>query len=339
MMGCFKNDGNFGLLRQLAGGDVKVEDVLSKLKVVPYRIAQSVVLINRGKNLVDAANQAINCNADVMFMCMGSYPRPMIYEVAKSAYDMGVIWICAAGNEVEMVIAPALYPGTIAVAAINPYKFPWKGSCYGSSVDISAPGEDVYVPFVNKKFEEIMVYGSGTSYATPHVAAAASLWRAKHYEALKKYPFPWQIVEAFRFCLKQSAEVPNNWDASNYGTGILNIPSLLKYELPKIVDNKLVGKNVSGNQITLKNAYEDKPSRPEWDLGIRETAHHLWKTLVKKITPGLESTSPEMALTERARISISALTAGPAAKVFESYTQVGREKSEKILNMYFESYK
>lgn len=317
----FKGDGNFGVVRDTDGAS----SPLSKLKVVPYRIAQSVILIGRGKNLVDAVNQAINSDADIMFMCMGSYPRPMIYEAAKAAYDRGVIWCCAAGNEVEMVIAPALYPGTIAVAAINPFNYPWRGSSYGPTVDIAAPGEDVYVPFVNKKYEEIMVYGSGTSYATPHVASAAVLWKAKHYQALASYSRPWMLVEAFRHCLKNSAYLPVNWDNSNYGAGILHIPSLLECKLPE--EKKLV------------YAYADKPARPEWDLGIRETAHHLWRTLVKKITPGPESTSPEMFLTERARISISALTAGPAASVFESSTAKGQEKAEKILNMYFESYK
>ncbi|HTN47109.1 MAG TPA: S8 family serine peptidase [Flavipsychrobacter sp.] len=340
----FKADGNIGLLRSK---DLELDEILGKIKVIPYRIAQSVVLINRGKNLVDAVNHSINSNADVMFMCMGSYPRPMIYEAAKAAYDMGVIWICAAGNEVEMVIAPALYPGTIAVAASNPHDYPWKGSCYGQVVDIAAPGEDVYVPFVNKKFEDIMVYGSGTSYATPHVAAAAVLWKTKYYDQLKDYIYPWQIVEAFRFCLKQSARTPNAWQSESYGAGILDVNGLLNYPVPQIINNELTGilfkkddqNNVKEEHVPIKYAYEGKAAHPEWDLGIRETAHHLWKTLVRKLTTSLESTSPEMGLTERARISISALTAKPASNVFESYTQKGQEDAEKILNMYFDSFK
>ena len=41
----------------------------------------------------------------------------MIYSIAKTAYERGIIWVCAAGKMVESVIAPAVYPGTIAVAA------------------------------------------------------------------------------------------------------------------------------------------------------------------------------------------------------------------------------
>src|SRR5690606_28581362 len=123
---------------------------------------------------------------------------------------------------------PALYPGTISVAASNPDNRPWKGSSRGSTVDIAAPGEDVYVPFINKKFEDIMVYGSGTSYATPQVAAAAMLWRAKHHDVIRAlYKIPWQIVEAFRHCLRATANKPNHWDTKNYGSGILDMAALL----------------------------------------------------------------------------------------------------------------
>ena len=52
--------------------------------------------------------------------CLGSYPRPMLEVIARDAYTNGVIWVCAAGNEVEVVVAPAMYPGTIAVRSACP---------------------------------------------------------------------------------------------------------------------------------------------------------------------------------------------------------------------------
>lgn len=317
----FKSDGNMGILFD----DQRRQPML---QVIPYRVAQSVILIGRGKYVVDAVNHAISTNADVMFMCMGSYPRNMIYEAAKAAYDNGIIWVCAAGNEVESVIAPAMYPGTIAVAAVNPLNMPWSGTSYGDVVDIAAPGEDVYVPFINKDYDDIMVYGSGTSYATPHVAAAASLWKAKFLNEInEKCTEPWQIVELFRYCLKKSANKNfPHWERK-FGEGILDIKALLKNSMKTEIQN-----------ATLVYAYNDKPNRPEWDLGIREAVHFLWQTLRKKLTPGFES-SAEMALTERARISISSITDSPAISIFESTSPVGTKNREKILNMYFESYK
>lgn len=316
MKDIYKNDGNYGILC-----DAEKNPLLS---IIPYRVSESVVLISRGKNVVDAVNQAINTNADIMFMCMGSYPRPMLAEAAKAAYDNGVIWVCAAGNEVEMVVSPALYPGTIAVAAINPNRKPWRGSSYGSEVDISAPGEDVYVPSIDEKYNEIMVYGSGTSYATPHVAAAAALWKAVHHDKLmEKYRFPWQIVEAFRCCLKQSVSKPATWDSENYGAGILNIPALLSTALPEI------------DQSTY--AYRND-TRQEWDLGVREGIHFLWKTALRKTNLTHESFS-EFELTERSRIALSAMTGNTTSSIFESESITARADSEKILKMYFDSYK
>ena len=134
----------------------------------------------------------------LFFYVWGVYPRPMLYSIAKTAYERGVIWICAAGNEVESVVAPATYPGTIAVAASNPDNQPWSGSSYGDSVDIAAPGEDVYVPFKDRRGKDIMVFGNGTSYATPHVAAAAAMWKAKYYGDLDKIDEPWKIVETIQ---------------------------------------------------------------------------------------------------------------------------------------------
>ena len=316
MSAVFKSDGNYGLLCD--------EKKNTLVNIIPYRISESVVLINRGKNIVDAVNQAVHTNADVMFMCMGTYPRPMIAEAAKVAYDNGIIWVCASGNEVEMVVSPALYPGTIAVSATNPNQKPWRGSCYGTEVDISAPGEDVYVPSMDEKYNEIMVYGSGTSYAAPHVAAAAALWKATNREKiLEKYKFPWQMVEAFRICLKESATKPPVWDTENYGAGILNVYELLKCELPDVDDKKY--------------AYANDP-RQEWDLGVREAVHFLWKALLKKNISAQES-SQEMAMTERSRIAVSAMTGNPVSSIFESDSINAVTDSEKILKMYFDSYK
>jgi hypothetical protein len=175
--------------------------------------------------------------------------------LVKYAYDSGLIWINAAGNQVKFVVAPAIYPGTIAVAASNAADQTWKGSCRGAEVDITAPGEDIYVPIWNDNEEHDYSYGSGTSYATPHVAAAAAMWLEYHKDNLAdKYKIPWQKIEAFRWCLVNSARQPKdleskdgtvkkqNWNSSAYGVGLLDAEALLKIPLPE-----------AG---TLKNIYE-----------------------------------------------------------------------------------
>jgi endonuclease G len=315
--GAFKEDGNCGLL------------TLSNepfVKLIPYRIAESPVLINRGKQLVDAASYAIHNKTDVLFMCMGTLPRPMFDAVAREAYENGVIWICAAGNKVKFVVAPALYPGTIAVAASNPADKPWDGSSRGKAVDITAPGEDVYVPFWNNYKEEIMAYGNGTSYATPHVASAAMLWKAKwYYELTKKYHFPWQIIEAFRYCLTSSARIPKDWDEMRYGAGILDITMLLEQPLPEM--------------DKLYHAYDKNLFPPHKDIGIREVAFEAWNNAEKiHLLTGTESMQISEQLTERGRLALEALGENKNKSLYESNNAKYDADVKNLLENYFDQY-
>ena len=211
------HNGNEGLLSEI------------KYKLVPFRIAETVVIINRQQQLAAALDRAIAQGFDIITMSMGLPPTITTAKLAKKAYDAGIIWCCAAGNEVQAVVAPAVFPGTIAVAASNPLDADWKGSSRGDTVDITAPGEDVYVPIWNKDKQEDYAYGNGTSYATPHVAAAAAYWLAAYQDTLndKKYA-GWKRVAAFKDALKRSARTEHKLPKQGFGPGMLDMDKLLK---------------------------------------------------------------------------------------------------------------
>jgi hypothetical protein len=194
-------------------------------------------------------------------------------------------------------------------------------------VDIAAPGESVYVPFVDKHGKEIMVYGDGTSYATPHVASAAMMWKDCHYEEIrKKYLLPWQEVEAFRFCLQKTARKPKNWTSRHfelYGAGILDIDALLNCPLP--------------NPGALKNAYDGKPEAPYKDLGIKEAAHFLWNVVRRKLRGGpTESIASDTALTERGRAAMTAFVRKDNVLATESAGVVNQLQADALLRDFFE---
>ncbi|GGF30800.1 hypothetical protein GCM10011339_18760 [Echinicola rosea] len=215
-------NGNCGLLAQF------------DFKLIPYRICKSVILIRRQQELADALNLCIAQRYPIISMSLGLPPTMATAAMAKKAYDAGIIWCCAAGNVVQVVVAPAVYPGTIAVAASNPMDEEWEGSSRGSTVDITAPGEDVYVPIFlepkdGQKAGESFSYGNGTSYATPHVAAAAALWLAKYEDILNNGNYRgWKKVEAFRKALDVSARRKNRLPKVGFGHGILDVDKLLK---------------------------------------------------------------------------------------------------------------
>ncbi|WP_132054637.1 S8 family serine peptidase [Pseudocnuella soli] len=233
-----QHDGNYGLISK-AGS-----------RIIPFRIAETVLLLNRQKELAKAVDRAIASGVQVMTMSMGTAPTITTARLAKKTYDAGVIWCCAAGNEVKFVVAPAVFPGTIAVAAHNPDNGPWPKSSVGDAVDITAPGQDVYVPIFAKgpngtRLDDF-AYGSGTSYATPHVAAAAALWLAKYKTELLDVK-GWQRVEAFRTAITQTARQHDKLPGRGYGAGILNVDALLNSKKGRPTPEMIAG---------LKYAYD-----------------------------------------------------------------------------------
>ena len=210
--------------------------VAPETKFIPFRISPSVIHIFR-QTILKGVLKALEANCKVITFSMGGAPPRKFWEIAASeAYEKGVIWVCAAGNEVDWVVWPARYPQTICAAATGFSDFPWEDTCKGKTVDISAPGHRVYVGTTWQNGRSCYKNGSGTSYATPHVAAAAAVWLAYHGKDLNQYPLGWQKVEAFRYCLKRSARTPQWWDKEYkklYGAGILDVERLLKVNLPK----------------------------------------------------------------------------------------------------------
>jgi hypothetical protein len=220
------NDGNRGLLTP------------GQLKLVPYRVAETVIIINRLQQLAAALDRAIVEGFDVITMSLGLPPTIATATMAKKAYDKGVIWCCAAGNVVQAVVSPAVFPGTIAVAASNPHKKDWPQSSRGDAVDITAPGQQVYVPTLDPSGRETFRYRNGTSYAVPHVAAAAAYWLARHRTALNSPEYAgWRRVEAFRLALRRSASTDHFLPGRGFGAGMLDAHKLLDI-LPEPADLK-----------------------------------------------------------------------------------------------------
>lgn len=174
----------------------------------------------------------------------GQFGQEMIdYAVAK-----GSLVIAAAGNEsTEELSYPAAYKGVFAVASVNNSDIRSSFTNYGYWVDISAPGSTIYNTLNGNKYG----YNSGTSMATPMVASAAALVKAKYpnYDGL-------QIGEVLR-TTADPIDALNGTYANKLGKGRLNVlnaltltTSSVRYQQITISDQSN-GSRTAGNDLTL----------------------------------------------------------------------------------------
>jgi subtilisin family serine protease len=215
-----------------------IEGVAPKATVVPLRTIKSVVQVF-DSDVARAVDYARQLGAHVVSMSLGGTGFRGLREAIDHAVSEGLIVLAAAGNFVRFVVAPAIYPNCIAVAASNADDGPWSGSSAGKKVAISAPGESVWV--ATYRFETpsgphpILRRHHGTSFAVAHVAGAAALWLAHHgREALIERYGRSRLQAVF---LPPTAlhgrRRPGGWDEQNFGVGILDAEALLKAPLPK----------------------------------------------------------------------------------------------------------
>ena len=127
-------------------------------------------------DIIEGIMWAADNDADVINLSLGGPERsPSLKKALNYAHDKGAVIVAAAGNSgTDVPDYPAAYPNVIAVAATDAADRPADFSNYGGYVDVAAPGTDI-LSTVRRGYKSY----SGTSMATPHVAALAGLLAAQ----------------------------------------------------------------------------------------------------------------------------------------------------------------
>lgn len=146
----------------------------ANVKIMPVRVLNA-----KGSGtaslVATGIKYAANNNADVINLSLGGGHTAIKDAAIQYALDKGCTVVIAAGNDnlntSSTCPAHMTNAGTIIVSAGDSSRKKASFSNYGSNIDLMAPGVSINAAIPGGKYG----YKSGTSMATPHVAAAAML--------------------------------------------------------------------------------------------------------------------------------------------------------------------
>lgn len=214
------------------------------VSIIPVKVG-----IDSNASLVAAyrgVDYALTVGADVINMSWGGVSSSQTYQLLFDiAYQQGVVCVAAAGNSNTFIpMYPASYDHVISVGATNPGDKKAWFSNYGPTIDIMAPGTNIYSTFADPNIP----YGlyNGTSMASPIVAGLAAIMQS----SCKRFS-----VDEIEHCIESTAkniDPINPLYAGQLGAGRVDAEAALRCILtPEITTNVTPKRICPGGQITF----------------------------------------------------------------------------------------
>lgn len=224
----------------LRGGNLQREDAPgTSVKIMPLKIHGGEKASGSVASAIKAIKYAVMMNADICNISWGSSAiTSSITTLEKTISESDLLFITAAGNTGSDNDLSPVYPASfhadnvISVTFVNSYGLLTNKSNFGAeSVDIAAPGTDIYSTIVGD-----CAYMSGSSMAVPYVSGIAALLYSCHEGLYPAAVREWIFQTAFLLPYQEDAFLPSSM---SFAEGKLITPgvpdlyaALSSHELP-----------------------------------------------------------------------------------------------------------
>jgi len=188
---------------------------------------------------------AVNNGAKVINLSLGSTTEDLGVKAAvEYAYAHEVFVVAASGNDGnEVPFYPAALEKSISVSSIDSNSVISSFSNYGSTIDLSAPGDLVYTTNMGNGYAKV----SGTSFAAPHVAGVLAL-----LVSYNQYSFS----EIYENIYTTSIDLGTEGKDIYYGNGLINAYNSLTTDLVNIIFETYDGEAFDSIWIQVNSTYD-----------------------------------------------------------------------------------
>ncbi|RUS48749.1 peptidase S8 [Cohnella sp. AR92] len=183
-----------GIIAAKVNNNEGIAGMTWQTKIMPVKVLDSSGA-GTAYSVAEGIIWAADHGANVINMSLGNYASAeFLHDAVKYAHDKGVVLIAASGNDnTDQPGYPAAYPEVFAVAATNQDESKAEYSNFGDYIDVAAPGTSIASTYPGSRYAAL----SGTSMASPHVSALASLVRAANPSLTNE-----QVMELLRSTAK-----------------------------------------------------------------------------------------------------------------------------------------
>lgn len=201
-----------GIAAALSDNNNGIASVGFNVRIMPVKIGR---VGRQGLyNAYDAVEYAIVNKANVISMSWGGGPYSRTFQTLFNvAYNRNIVCVAAAGNSNDTFANyPAAYNHVIAVGSSDNADRKSGFSCYGSWIDVMAPGSSIYSTLPGNTYG----YKSGTSMACPLVSGLCALMLSRN---------PGLTAAQVESCLKSTCDNINAQNSSftgKIGAGRIN---------------------------------------------------------------------------------------------------------------------